>query len=63
MLIVFEQELLGDEEKASIVEHHRKLRRALEKMPAEDLEKEIENHIMRLRGFGNKRAGRAARHA
>jgi DNA-binding GntR family transcriptional regulator len=63
MLIVFEQELLGDEEKASIVEHHRNLRRALEKMPASELETEIENHIMRLRGFGSKRAGPAARQA
>jgi DNA-binding GntR family transcriptional regulator len=50
MLIVFEQELLGDAERASIVEHHRALRRALEKLPAEELEKEIQGHIMRLRG-------------
>jgi DNA-binding GntR family transcriptional regulator len=50
MLIVFEQELLGDAERASIVEHHRALRRALEELPAEKLEKEIEGHIMRLRG-------------
>jgi len=50
MLIVFEQELLGDTERASIVEHHQALRTALEKLPPEKLEREIEAHIMRLRG-------------
>lgn len=50
MLIVFEQELLGDLERASIVEHHRALRRSLEALSADELEKEIEGHIMRLRG-------------
>lgn len=50
MLIVFEQELLGDTERASIVEHHQALRRDLQKLPPEKLEREIEAHIMRLRG-------------
>jgi DNA-binding GntR family transcriptional regulator len=50
MLIVFEQELLGDAERASIVEHHRALKQALENLPPEELEREIEGHIMRLRG-------------
>ena len=50
MLIVFELELLGDAERTHIVEHHRSLRRAIERSTPQDLSKEIENHIMRLRG-------------
>ncbi|HKQ94800.1 MAG TPA: GntR family transcriptional regulator [Aestuariivirgaceae bacterium] len=50
MLIVFEQELLGDAERAYIVEHHRSLRRALERGTPQELSREIESHIMRLRG-------------
>jgi DNA-binding GntR family transcriptional regulator len=50
MLIVFEQELLGDAERAHIVEHHKSLRRALERSTAQELSREIESHIMRLRG-------------
>lgn len=49
MLIVFEQELLGDAEQASIVDHHRQFRRAFEELSVEALEAEIESHIMRLR--------------
>lgn len=63
MLIVFEQELLGDAERASIVGHHRALRQALEEMPADELEKEIENHIMRLRGFRSDASRRKAQGA
>lgn len=50
MLIVFEQELLGDAERAHIVEHHRSLRRAIERCTPQELSREIESHIMRLRG-------------
>jgi len=51
MLIVFEQELLGDAERPHIVDHHRALRRAIEKLPPRKLGQEIEKHIMRLRGI------------
>jgi DNA-binding GntR family transcriptional regulator len=50
MLIVFEQELLGDRERAHIVEHHRRLRNAVESHALHELAREIEAHIMRLRG-------------
>ena len=50
MLIVFEQELLGDTERPHIVDHHRALRKAIEKLPPPKLGQEIEKHIMRLRG-------------
>jgi DNA-binding GntR family transcriptional regulator len=63
MLIVFEQELLGDAESASIVDHHRALRQALEVKSAEELEREIEDHIMRLRGFRPGASRQAARSA
>jgi DNA-binding GntR family transcriptional regulator len=60
MLIVFEQELLGDAERPHIVDHHRALRAAIEKLPPQRLAGEIERHIMRLRGkpngFGRERA-------
>jgi len=49
MLIVFEQELRGDSERTHIVEHHRELRNALEHHTPQELGKEIEGHIMRLR--------------
>jgi DNA-binding GntR family transcriptional regulator len=50
MLIVFEQELLGDAERAHIVDHHRALRKAIEMFPPQKIAVEIERHIMRLRG-------------
>jgi DNA-binding FadR family transcriptional regulator len=50
MLIVFEQELLGDAERPRIVDHHRALRKAIEKLPPQQIAHEIERHIMRLRG-------------
>ena len=50
MMIVFEQELLGDAERSYIVDHHRALRHALERQPHDELSGEIERHIMRLRG-------------
>lgn len=49
MLIVFEQELLGDAERSYIVDHHRALRRALEHGSPDEVLGEIERHIMRLR--------------
>jgi DNA-binding GntR family transcriptional regulator len=50
MLIVFEQELKGDADRAHIVEHHRALRQALESGDAASLAKEIEAHILRIQG-------------
>jgi DNA-binding GntR family transcriptional regulator len=54
MLIVFEQELLGDAEQSSIVDHHRVLRDALEHLPQQELAFHIERHIMRLRGKSDR---------
>ena len=56
MLIVFEQELLGDAEQSSIVDHHRALRDALERLPQQELAVHIERHIMRLRGKSDRLA-------
>ena len=56
LLIVFEQELLGDAEQSSIVDHHRALRNGLERLPQQDLEVHIERHIMRLRGKSDRPA-------
>ena len=50
MLIVFEQELKGDADRAHIVEHHRALRIALESRDPETLAGEIESHILRIQG-------------
>lgn len=50
MLIVFELELQGDAERAHIVDHHRALRRALERGSPPEVEAEIQRHIMRLQG-------------
>ncbi len=50
MLIVFEQELQGDADRAHIVEHHRALRRALESGDPDALSAEIEKHILRVQG-------------
>ncbi len=58
MSIVFEQELIGDTERRHIVDHHRALRRALERSSLREVQQEIERHIMRLRGTGSG----AARH-
>jgi DNA-binding GntR family transcriptional regulator len=57
MLIVFEQELLGDAERAHIVDHHRGLRKAIEKLPPQKIAQEIESHIMRLRGTPKRSKG------
>jgi DNA-binding GntR family transcriptional regulator len=56
MLIVFEQELLGDLEQSSVVDHHRALRNALEHLSPGALSLEIERHIMRLRGKSDRAA-------
>lgn len=50
MLIVFEQELKGDADRAHIVEHHQALRRALESRDPEKLSQEIASHILRIQG-------------
>lgn len=50
MLIVFEQELKGDAERAHIVDHHRALRQALESRDPGVLSSEIESHILRIQG-------------
>lgn len=50
MLIVFEQELKGDADRAHIVEHHRVLRSALESRDPAILGDEIEKHILRIQG-------------
>jgi len=49
MLIVFEQELLGDADRSDIVEHHRVLRQVLERHAPDEVSTEIDRHIMRLR--------------
>jgi DNA-binding GntR family transcriptional regulator len=56
LLIVFEQELLGDAEQSHIVDHHRALRDALERLPPQELADHIERHIMRLRGKSDRLA-------
>lgn len=50
MLIVFEQELKSDADRAHIVDHHRALRRALESRDPVTLGAEIEKHILRIQG-------------
>ena len=50
MLIVFEQELLGDAARPHIVDHHKSLRNAIGTCSPKELSREIESHIMRLRG-------------
>jgi DNA-binding GntR family transcriptional regulator len=52
MLIVFEQELRGDVDRAHIVDHHRALRRALESRDPQVLASELESHILRIQGKG-----------
>lgn len=61
MLIIFEQELLGDVEQSSVVDHHRALRNALDELSPNQLSDEIERHIMRLRGKSDRPARRQAR--
>lgn len=63
MLIVFEQELLGDAEQASIVDHHRAFRRSFEELSVDALEAEIEGHIMRLRNVPHQETVAAAQGA
>jgi DNA-binding GntR family transcriptional regulator len=60
MLIVFEQELLGDAERPHIVDHHRALRAAIESLPPRRLGQVIEKHIMRLRGMPKRQGGHSS---
>ena len=53
MMIIFEQELKDDADRAHVVDHHRKLRHMLETASPEDLEREIERHIMRIHGMAS----------
>jgi DNA-binding GntR family transcriptional regulator len=53
MLIVFEQELKADRDRAHIVEHHRALRFALESRDPVLLAEEIEKHILRIQGISH----------
>ena len=50
MLIIFEQELMGDTDSAHIVDHHRALRDALKHRDMNRLEHELEQHILRIQG-------------
>jgi DNA-binding GntR family transcriptional regulator len=53
MMIIFEQELKDDADRAHVVDHHRKLRHMLETAGPKELEREIERHIMRIQGMAS----------
>jgi DNA-binding GntR family transcriptional regulator len=48
MMIIFEQELKDDADRAHIVDHHRVLRHLLETASPRELERELERHILRI---------------
>ena len=51
MMIIFEQELKDDADRAHIVDHHRVLRHLLETAGPRELERELERHILRIQGM------------
>jgi DNA-binding GntR family transcriptional regulator len=53
MMIIFEHELKADAHRAHIVDHHRKLRHMLRTASPNELEREIERHIMRIQGLAS----------
>jgi len=53
MMIIFEQELKDDADRAHVVDHHRRLRQMLETASPKDLERELERHILRIQGLGS----------
>jgi DNA-binding GntR family transcriptional regulator len=53
MMIIFEHELKADAHRAHIVDHHRKLRHMLRTACPNELEREIERHIMRIQGLAS----------